>query len=417
MKENKSLELKAEVSNTFLKTVSAFSNYEGGTILFGINDKGEVVGIKDIDQQCLDIENRINDSIIPHPDYSISKQEADKVIALIVKPGKNTPYLYKSKAYKRNDTATIEVDNFEMRRLILKGENKDFEQLPANNQNLTFNYLEKELIETTGIKSLNTDILKTLNLYSDDEGYNNAADILSDNSSFPGIDVARFGDNINIFIKRKTFENQSILKSYYDTLEIYRDYYQYEEIEGTIRKKVETVPEQAFREALANAIIHRVWDVRAHIRVSMYDDHIEIDSVGGLPDGVSREDYLEGRISSLRNPILANAFHRLDLIEAFGTGIRRINHSYEESRNKPTFEISDNHIKVILPLINKNISLTEDEDKIYRFLSKNMAKSVSEITSYTDMGKTKVTKLLKNLVNEGLVAIEGNGRGTKYRLR
>ena len=419
MKENRNLEYKEEITNTFLKTVSAFSNYDGGMILFGVNDSGEAVGLDDVTQKCLDIENRINDSISPRPDYTLSVIESGKVIALSVKPGSNTPYMYKSKAYKRNDTATIEVDSHEMRRLILKGENKEYEELPSDNQNLDFNFLGRELKDKTGIETFNTDVLKTLNLYSDSTGYNNAAAILSDQNRFPGIDIARFGETINIFLKRRTFEYQSILQSYYDSLDIYRDYYQYDEIDGTLRKTIETIPEEAFREAVANAIVHRVWDINAQIRISMFDDRIEIVSPGGLPDGISEKEYLEGRISVLRNPILANVFHRLDLIEKFGTGIKRIIQCYADSQSKPSFEISDNSIQVTLPLIKKHLDLTADEMKVYNLLSRNINRSISEILSSTSLGfgKSKTTELLKKLEEKGIVAVEGKGRGTKYKIR
>lgn len=419
MKENRNLEFKEEITNTFLKTVSAFSNYDGGTILFGVNDSGEAVGLNDVTQKCLDIENRINDSISPQPDYTLSVIESGKVIALAVKPGSNTPYMYKSKAYKRNDTATIEVDSHEMRRLILKGENKEYEELPSDNQDLDFDFLGRELKDKIGIETFNKDVLKTLNLYSDSAGYNNAAVILSDQNRFPGIDIARFGETINIFLKRRTLEHQSILQSYYDSLDIYRDYYQYDEIDGALRMTTETIPEEAFREAVANAIVHRVWDIKAHIRISMFDDRIEIVSPGGLPDGISENEYLEGRISVLRNPILANVFHRLDLIEKFGTGIKRIIQCYADSQSKPSFEISDNSIQVTLPLIKKHLDLTADEMKVYNLLSRNINRSISEILSSPslDFGKSKTTVLLKKLEEKGIVVVEGKGRGTKYKIR
>ena len=154
MKENKNLELKEEITNTFLKTVSAFSNYDGGIILFGVNDEGKITGLADARQKCLDIENKINDNISPHPDYSLSLTESGKVVRLKVNAGINTPYMYKSKAYKRNDTATIEVDRFELKRLILKGENKDYEELTSADQNLSFEFLGSELKEKTGIETV-----------------------------------------------------------------------------------------------------------------------------------------------------------------------------------------------------------------------------------------------------------------------
>ena len=163
MRETRILEFKETITNTFLKTVSAFSNYNGGTILFGVDDNGNVKGLLDVKQACLDIENKINDSISPQPNYTLEIQNNDQTIKLTVKSGLQKPYLYKSKAYKRNDTATIEVDTLEFSRLVLEGKNISFEEL------------------------FNQDTLKTLNLYDNVNGFNNAARLLADKNHFSGI--------------------------------------------------------------------------------------------------------------------------------------------------------------------------------------------------------------------------------------
>ena len=415
MKETKKLEFKSDITNTFLKTVSAFANYEGGQIKFGVADDGKVIGLKNPVQSCLDIENKINDTIRPQPQYELVVQESDKTVTLIVEAGRNKPYTYKSKAYRRNDTATIEVDELELTRLILQGKNINYEELPADNQELSFKILEKRAKQEIGIKSLNKDVLKTLNLYSDSDGYKQAAALLADENEFPGIDIARFGESISIILKRVTFEHESVLEELEKAVRIYRDYYQYEEIQGIERKKVEKIPEKAFRETIANALIHRTWDVNAQIRVMMFDDRIEISSPGGLPTGISEEEYLKGNVSILRNPILGNVFYRLHIVEILGTGIVRIQEAYKYSDKKPVFEIFDNSIKVILPVIG-NADLTEDEKVVYEVLSKTMPKSISEITDMTPFGKSKVTTLLKRLARKNYVSVTGNGRGTKYKL-
>ena len=173
MHETRTVEFKETITNTFLKTVSAFSNYEGGAIFFGIDDNGNIKGIADVKQSCLDIENKINDSISPQPDYTLEVQ-SDNVIKVAVKSGIQKPYLYKSKAYKRNDTATIEVDTLELSRLILEGKNIKFEQLPCKEQDLSFEILHQKLKESIQIDTFNIDTLKTLNLYDNVKGYNNA---------------------------------------------------------------------------------------------------------------------------------------------------------------------------------------------------------------------------------------------------
>lgn len=144
MKETKVLEYKESITNTFLKTVSAYANYDGGEIIFGITDDGKKIGIHNPKDACLDIENKINDSITPQPEYTLEVHEAEKIITLSVKSGIHKPYLYKSKAYKRNDTATIEVDAFELTRLILAGKNMNYEEsFPQTSRNCHLGCLKK----------------------------------------------------------------------------------------------------------------------------------------------------------------------------------------------------------------------------------------------------------------------------------
>lgn len=417
MRETRNLEFKETITSTFLKTVSAFSNYDGGIILFGVDDDGNIKGLSDIIKACLDIENKINDTISPQPDYVLEPNEVNKTIKLIVKSGLQKPYLYKSKAYKRNDSATIEVDTLEFSRLVLEGKNISFEELPYKDQNLTFHFLEEQLEKSIQINSFNLDTLKTLNLYDNNNGYNNAAGLLADTNDFPGVDIIKFGENISVIQKRITFDHMSILEVYKKSLEVFRDYYRYEVIEGFERKNVEKIPEAAFREAIANGLIHRMWDVNSHIRISMFDNYIDIVSPGGLPSGISEEEYLNGKTSVLRNRNLANVFYRLGFVEIFGTGITRIKQLYESSFVKPRFEVSENTIKIELPVFEDISDLTDDEHLVLKALSKTVLKSISEIVPSTPFGKSKVSSLLKILEKKGVILIQGKGRSTKYIIK
>ncbi|SHE90484.1 ATP-binding protein [Schwartzia succinivorans] len=413
MRETKDLEYKEAISNTFLKTVSAFANYGTGSIKFGIKDDGTIIGIKNPKQACLDIENRINDSIDPVPDYSLSIHEKSGVITLRVEEGMHKPYLYKAKAYKRNDSATIEVDRLELTRLVLEGENLSYEETPAKTQTLSFKILAEKLGEALHLNEVTQDTLKTLELYEEKTGYNVAGELLADENSFCGIDMVRFGDSISVLMDRERYEHVSVLAQYDKALALYRKYYSYEEIRGSLREKKELIPEAAFREAVANAIVHRAWDIRAYITVSMFTDRIEITSPGGLPKGMSREGYLSGGISILRNRIIANVFFRLNMIEQFGTGIRRINETYRDSAKKPTYEILSESIRMVLPVIGGKQELTEDENAVYDFV-KGHSVSSSAVVEATGFGKNKTVAILKKLVSKGYIAKEGNGRGLKY---
>ena len=414
MKESKELELKSTITNTFLKTVSAFSNYNSGKIIFGIDDNGKIIGLENIEELCLDLENKINDNISPKPDFRFIKDTKKNIITLIVEEGFNKPYLYKGKAYKRNDTSTVEVDRIEFNRLTLLGLNQYYEELKARKQDLEFKVLKKELEEKLLLKNFSKDVLKTLNLYDDKNGYNNAAELLADKNTFSGVDIAKFGKSIDEILDRNLFVNISIILQYQKTLEAFNRYYKYEQILGSERIEKELIPEKAFREVIANALIHRTWDVNSNIRISMYEDKIEVSSPGGLPSGISEKEYLNGQISQLRNPILANIFFRLKYIEMFGTGIRRINESYKNFAVKPVFEIFENSIKITLPIIKTELFLTTDERIIMDILEKGNILSSSEILEKVEFKKDKLNRILKNLIQKNYIDVIGNGRGTKY---
>ena len=414
MKESRELELKSTITNTFLKIVSAFSNYNSGKIIFGIDDNGKIIGLENIEELCLDLENKINDNISPKPDFRFIKDTKKNIITLIVEEGLNKPYLYKGKAYKRNDTSTVEVDKVELNRLTLLGLNQYYEELKARKQDLEFKVLKKELEEKLLLRNFSKDVLKTLNLYDDKNGYNNAAELLADKNTFSGVDIAKFGKSIDEILDRNLFVNISIILQYQKTLEAFNRYYKYEQILGSERIEKELIPEKAFREVIANALIHRTWDVNSNIRISMYEDKIEVSSPGGLPSGISEKEYLNGQISQLRNPILANIFFRLKYVEMFGTGIRRINESYKKFTVKPNFEIFENSIKITLPITKTELFLTTDEKIIMDILEKGNILSSSEILEKVEFKKDKLNRILKNLIQKNYIDVIGNGRGTKY---
>ena len=117
-------------------------------------------------------------------------------------------------------------------RLILDGKNIGFEELPCKDQELSFEILHRKLKDSIQIENFNQDILKTLNLYDNVNGFNNAAGLLADKNHFPGIDIVKFGESISIIQKRLTFENTSVLDAYEKAIDVFRDYYQYEVIQG-----------------------------------------------------------------------------------------------------------------------------------------------------------------------------------------
>ncbi|MDU1827996.1 ATP-binding protein [Anaerococcus sp.] len=410
-------ELKSKLTDKFLKTVSAFANYNDGRIVFGLNNEGQSIGIGDLDEIKLSIENKINDAIKPRPEFKIDIDFENSSVILTIYEGKNKPYYYHNKAYKRCDSSDTEVDREELSDLILYGKNLDYEQLISTYQNLSFDYFDSEAISRMGIDDPNLDLLKSFDLYSDKNGFNKAASLISDKNNYNIIDLVKFGSSINDIDFRKTIKNISILQAFNQVIDYYNQYYKPDLIEGKERKSIERIPYEAFREALANALVHRRWDRDGYVSIGFYNDRIEISSPGGLPNNISEEEYLNRRISSPRNLIISNIFYRLRYIEKLGTGVYRIKEAYKSSNSQAIFDVSENYVTVILPVIEKRrvTELSDEAQEILMLLNTYDSLSRADLELKTGHNKTKIIRVLNELIDYGMVEVLGRGRATKYQ--
>ncbi len=442
--ESKFIEYKQSYTKTLLKTVSAFSNYHDGYIVIGLNDAGELIGVEGQEETRLSIENAINDSIEPKPFYEFYSEayEGKSLVILKVYKGDYTPYTFNQKAYKRMDTATVQVDKHAYEELILQGRNISFEELPCEDQSLEelpcedqsleFKLLESKLRHTLNIHELSDDLLITMGLKGSGK-YNNVAALFADENPIDssGIQLIAYTDDSVLKIKdRHVLKHISVLKQYEDCIDFYRKHINIGEvIDGPYRKTIEEVPLVAYREAIANAIVHRDYSRKIAARIEVFSDRIEILSPGSLPIGLSEEEYYEGRISVSRNRVLADIFLRLKIIEKLATGVRRIKEYYRNSDRKPKFIVSENSILVILPKIRsaKNIAgqadlnrldrLTKKERQLYEAIKAQGTMRRVEIEKELGLKKTQTIEIINNLRNINLIAQIGNGRATKYILK
>ncbi|MDD3106998.1 MAG: ATP-binding protein, partial [Bacilli bacterium] len=303
----------------------------------------------------------------------------------------------------RNDTSPVPVDGNNLTRLILNSKNLTYDQLKASQSNLNFSYLKEKMSSVLNVTDINQAVLTTLGLFIN-KTYNNAALLLSDDGgvSQSYIDIARFKLDTNTFLDRKRFENQSLLQ-YFDQSVIYfqTQYPVYQTIEGIQRTTKEQVPLVAFREALSNAIIHRDYLLNSGVQLSMFENRIEIVSPGGLPEGMDEEQYYKGLTSLSRNPIIANVFFRLNLIEQFGTGIKRIVDSYKHYKIKPSFDIRKSQIRIILPITNFDYTKLEKKEAILSYLHAYPKSSRQSIEDAIKIEKSTLIRRLNELDEQG----------------
>jgi len=219
-------------------------------------------------------------------------------------------------------------------RMIKESGGERFECARSLNQSLTFVTAQQEF-QRRGIP-LEEAQQRSLQLVTADGLYTNLALLLSDQCPFT-IKAARFsGTDKYIFQDRAEFSGLHRIDR--------RDY-----------------PDEALREALLNAAIHRDYSYHSSILISIFDDRMEIVSMGGLMPGLTQGDIMMG-ISLQRNENLASVFYRLQLVEAFGTGLPRINLAYKKAARKPEIHVSENAFKIVLP--NQNTSCPAKTKKL-----------------------------------------------------
>ena len=430
-KESIHLELKKEYVKDILKTVIAFANTSGGKIYIGIDDDGKVLGVQRLDTDILKLSNSIRDSIKPDitlfTSILVEKINSNDVIVVDVQKGASSPYYLTDKGirpsgvYVRQGASSVPATDAAILKMIRDTDGDNFEELRSLNQNLDFDFLKKEF-EDANIK-LEHSQMRTFNIIDEDGLYTNLGLLLSEQCPHT-IKAAVFeGSTKEIFKDRFEFSG-SLLKQMKDVYSFLNRYNRTNsEITGLKRTDTREYPEIALREALLNSIVHKEYSYSSSTLISVFDDKIEIVTIGGLTKGLSEDDIMLG-VSILRNRNLANIFYRLKLIEAYGTGIPKIIESYNEYNVKPKIEISSNAFKITLPntLADKSsakleIKLSDKEYLIVNMLKENEYIKRTDIEKNLSISSSMAIKLLRNMVENSIIEKLGKGKNVIYRLK
>ncbi|MDP3058340.1 MAG: ATP-binding protein, partial [bacterium] len=174
-------------------------------------------------------------------------------------------------------------------------------------------------------------------------------------------------------------------------------------------------PEDAVREALLNAVVHREYAFSGSTIINLYSDRLEIISLGGLVSGMSLEAVMLGASQS-RNEKLANLFYRMKLIEAYGTGISKILSCYKGLPIQPKFENVEGAFRVILPNTHVRLSVVKEEKylPILRLFEKQKEITRSDVEEALGVGTTHAVNMLKEMLSKDLIKKIGSGRLTRY---
>lgn len=438
-RETEIVELKSIVMDDIKKEIIAFANCDGGTVYVGVADDGKVLGVENADECALQISNMVRDAVKPDVTmfihYETLECDGKAVVAVNIQRGTNRPYYLAKKGlrpegvYVRQGYSSVPATDTAIRQMIKETDGDSFENMRSINQALTFEATKKEFEKRNVV--FGQPQMQTLEIVSADGIYTNLGLLLSE-QCLHTIKAAVFeGINQNVFKDRREFSGSLMqqLNDVYDYIDFHN------QTHATFRKllRIDTrdYPEVAVREALLNTLVHRDYSFRASTLISIYDDRIEFVSIGGLLPGLELDDLMMG-VSVCRNPHLANVFYRLQLIEAYGTGMKKIMGAYANALVQPKIKTTNNAFKIILPNVNftpkaaevhkdfekaADLALDSNEEKVLQFLREHLMITRKETQTLLEVSQSTAGRILKAMVDSGRIKQIGGSRTTRYELR
>ena len=423
--ETENIEFKLQFTDEIYKEVIAFANTDGGVIYIGIDNAGNAVGIDNVDENYTRITNGIRDAIMPDVTMFVKYTiQENRVVRITVGEGSYKPYYLKAKGlkpsgvYVRQGTSSVSASSEQIRAMIKESDGDDFETMRSMEQELTFVNAKKAFarynVEFSDLK------YRALGITDEADGlYSNLALIISDQCAHT-TKVAVFADKDNtVFRDSKEFcgsvfaqldNTYAYLSLCNKTAATFR---------GLTRIEKSDYPEEALREALLNALVHRDYSFSGSVIINVNDKEMEFVSIGGLLPGLSPEDIRSG-ISQPRNKKLADIFHRLRLIESYGTGIRKIYKLYADCSEQPRIEVTPNTFKIILPNMNQaeemgNVNgISVQMQRILDYIDENGQITDIEIQELLGIKKTRAFTLAKEMRDAGLIRAVGRGIDKVY---
>lgn len=427
--ESPVLELKEQINADFKKEIIAFANADGGEIYVGVARDGSITGVENAEAEMERIGNMIRDGIKPDLTAYTSIERIEKdgkaLIRVSVSRGLKRPYHLTDKGLKpagvfvRHGVSSVPATDEAIRQMLKESDGTAFDKARSVNQDLTFAYAEKTFRE---YKVAFDDAHKrTLGLTDVDGYYTNAALLLSDQCGHIIRCAVYEGTSKKQFKTRKEFSG-SILKQLDDTFSFLSlNNNLRSTFDGLRRIDYADYPEEALREALLNAVVHRDYDYSGSIIINIYEDRMEFISLGGLVKGITLID-IKGGVSQPRNTVIANVFYRLELIESYGTGIQKMLESYAGSGAEPEFSAAPASFVVTLPNRNSAESTADDpslsrEDRVLRLITERGSITRKDVEELLECSSFPANKILNALLEQGRIIKTGAARGTKYRLK
>ena len=441
--ETNRIENKEQLNEDFEQEVIAFLNYkEGGIIYVGINKNGQVAGVENTDLTQLQIKDRIKNNIQPSTlglfEVTVETIENKEVIKVIISSGTEKPYYLRKKGrtpegcYIRIGSSKERMTERMIEEMFSKRIKNSLKEIEAPRQDLTFRQL-KIHYEGNGM-TLNDNFARNLNLLTDEGKYNYNAYLLADENNISIKLVKYLGTNKMELIENQEYGYCCLITATQRILDrLTAENTVYAKIEYNGRKEVEMIDSKALKEAVINAMVHSDYTLSTTPIIELYSDRIEITSGGGLPQGLSQEEFLEG-VTAPRNKELIRVFKDVDLIENIGSGVLRILDAYDKSCFKfmehflrVSFKYKENPFEyaiknnvsandTINDTLKDTIKLTKNEKEILSLIVNNNQITREGIVNELRLSDRTVSRAIKHLQDEKVIFREGSKKKGYWKI-
>ncbi len=390
---DKKQQLEIKKPKSWCKSVSAFANGRGGSLIFGVTDDDTVIGLDNPQLVSEKFSEIIKMKLDPVPDFTLSFEVVDgkKLMIVQVESGTMTPYYYigdgQQIAFCRIGNESVPATSNMLRELVLRGTHQSYDSLLSSYkfENYAFTKLRSVFHARTG-KDFTADDYESWGIVNADGRLTNAGALLADESPvkhsrifctrWNGLDQAHgimdalddmevSGSLIILLQEGLDFCRRNYKKMWYKT--------------PNGRVELPDYPEESILEGLVNALIHRSYlEIGSEVHIDIFDNRIEISSPGGMYENKPVQDCDIMRVKSRRrNPVLADIFSRLKYMERRGSGFKKICQDYKLQSNyreerHPQF-YSDNY-DFTLTLFNLNYGLANGEMKSLPQIAPNCPK-------------------------------------------
>jgi ATP-dependent DNA helicase RecG len=419
--EGQFVEFKESLDNSLAKEIVAFSNASGGRILLGINDKNKVTGVSitnRLKSQIMDIANNCD------PKITVHFEDVENILIINVPEGNNKPYQCAKGFFLRlgpnsQKLTRDEILKFSIRENAIRFDEQicfefDFKDFDDDK----FEYYLK-LARISKILDRD-DMLKNLRVLTN-YGMTNAGVLFFAKNPYKYIFASKircvlFKGNERVDILDKKEVDKGIIGN----IEFANTYLKEHvpvrfEIKGMRRKEYPKFPEDAYREAIVNAVIHRDYYESGEVAVEKFSDMIIVNNPGGLVPSFPREEF--GTLSWPRNRLLADLLSKTFYMEKVGTGIKRIKQYCRENNNEVEIKPIETHFFVKMYALEQpeedvrdGAKLTRTEEKLLGYISKNKNITSKDLAEKIGITKRGVEKNIAKLKEKGLLIRIGSDK-------